>query len=249
MDNTNNIITDQPVVNITIPTDSPGVTTSQNTEPQPEATPETISPSSPQDVDKLIIVQCPVHGDNKTAECPDCRPYKEEIKSHAHRWIKDSDNKLYCDCGERVDLQPTPKHAGGRPCSFCQHKEEYLTKAQGYFNSCKKGKDGKPSIPFVEDLAFELSTIDENIVNWANKLKENGEREHPEFFTIYSNVKMLQKVSLKKRALGRFNPVGALSLLRFDHGAMETSKQVHVGDKNEPLVITIVEEVKNVATD
>lgn len=143
---------------------------------------------------------------------------------------------------ELPDMGIQGKHAGGRPCLFCQNSEEYLTKSQMYLDRCQKGKDGKQTIPFIEELAFELNTIDENIVNWANKAQDNGELEHPEFFTIYTTVKMLQKLRLKQRSLGRYNPTGALTLLRFDHGAMETSKQIHAGDANEPLQITIIEE-------
>lgn len=143
---------------------------------------------------------------------------------------------------------PKPKHPGGRPCKFCENSEEYLRKAKEYLARATKGE--KPRTPFIEELALELNTIDENIVNWANKLKEDGTREHEEFFTIYTTVKMVQKLRLKQRALGRFNPTGALAILRFDHGAVETSKQILGSGQNgdQPLEIRIVE-APNVTKD
>jgi hypothetical protein len=111
-------------------------------------------------------------------------------------------------------------------------------------NDAERVVNGRPIIPYVEELAMEMNTIDENIVNWAKKTLENGEPEHPEFLTIYQNVRMIQKLRLKQRALGRYNPVGALTLLRFDHGAVEVNKQVIAGSENEPIQIEIIEEVK-----
>jgi hypothetical protein len=141
--------------------------------------------------------------------------------------------------------QDTNKNGtAGRPCLLCQKKEEFMGKAEAYLERCRKGMNGRPIIPYIEELAMEMNTIDENIVNWAKKTLENGEPEHPEFLTIYQNVRMIQKLRLKQRALGRYNPVGALTLLRFDHGAVEVNKQVIAGSENEPIQIEIIEEVK-----
>jgi len=49
-----------------------------------------------------------------------------------------------------------------------------------------------------------------------------------------------------KRILGRYNPTGAISLLRWHHGMIETQKQILAGEKAEPLEIRIVEDNKQV---
>lgn len=144
--------------------------------------------------------------------------------------------------GHQEHLEMKPKHPGGRPCKFCEHREEYMTKTNAYLEKCKKGVNGKPIIPYIEELALELNTLDTNIVNWVNKMTPENEREHEEFFAAYSTVKMIQKLRLQQRALGRYQPVGAIKLLQFNHGMMETSKQVIAGDANEPLEIIITEE-------
>jgi hypothetical protein len=139
-------------------------------------------------------------------------------------------------------LEPPKKHAGGRPCEYCKNKEIIQAKADAFLAKHKPTEAGKVTIPWVEELAIELDTIDDTVVNWANKITPTGEREHPEFFATYAKVKQIQKLRLQQRALGRYNPMGALKLLQFNHGAIETSKQIIGGAANEPVQVEIIEE-------
>lgn len=141
--------------------------------------------------------------------------------------------------------QDTNKNGtAGRPCEFCKDPEKVMNKVRDYLDRCKKGQGGKPIMPFIEELAIELDVLDATLTNWANKENEQKEPEHPEFLTAYLYVKMFQKLRLQQRALGRYNPTGALSLLKFNHGMMETDKKILAGDRNEPLQIEIIEEAK-----
>ena len=138
--------------------------------------------------------------------------------------------------------QDTNKNGtAGRPCEFCKDAERLLKISRDYFTKCKEPK----LIPFIEEWALELDINDSTLVDWADKKNKKNELEHPEFYTIYIKVKNLQKLRLKQKALGRFNPHGPLTLLRFDHGAMETEKRILVGDKDNPIAnkydITITE--------
>lgn len=181
------------------------------------------------------------NGQNITIEIPDdlVSPLSTPLNEHIHDFRlvdPDDSTKIYCKCGELKE-----KHAGGRPCEFCKDKEAYLVQTNAYIEKCKNNINGKTIIPFIEELALELNTTDTNLVNWSNKKKADGELEHPEFFAAFSLVKMIQKLRLQQRALGRYQSNGALSLLRFNHGMIETSKQIHSGDANERLEIVIVE--------
>lgn len=130
----------------------------------------------------------------------------------------------------------------GRPCELCSNHETIMKKANAYLERCNKGVGGKATMPFIEELAIECGVLDTTIVNWAQKKNEKDEPEHPDFLSAYLYVKMYQKLRLQQRALGRYNPTGALSLLKFNHGMIETEKKILAGDKNEPLQIEIIEE-------
>ncbi len=139
--------------------------------------------------------------------------------------------------------QETNKNGtAGRPCMFCENKEEYLEKTKAYLERVRPSGSVKAIVPWIEELALELDTTDENIVNWAKKKTPDSELEHPEFFTAVAKLKMIQKLRLQQRTLGRYQPMGALKLLQFNHGAVETSKQILAGDQNEPLEIIITEQ-------
>lgn len=131
-----------------------------------------------------------------------------------------------------------------RPCSFCQRKVEVEKKTKEYIDKCR-GKTGeKPTIPFIEEIADILDVDSDTIVNWATKRKEDGELEHEAFFGTYKSLKNHQKLQLLKRTLGRYNPTGAIFQLKVNHGCIETEKHLLAGDKNEPVVIEIIEERK-----
>lgn len=178
----------------------------------------------------------------------------EEQPKHKHNYDTLYDDKgLLCgDClinkrGTFRKEEPKPKHAGGRPCKYCENKEHYLKIATDYINKCKTGE--KPKMPFVEELAMLMDIDDGTLVIWAKKIKADEEDiedeprlEHPEINAVYSMLKTTQKLRLKQRALGRYNAAGPLALLRFDHGAIDTSKQILTGDKSEPLQIEFINE-------
>ncbi len=130
----------------------------------------------------------------------------------------------------------------GRPCKYCENKEEYQKIVDDYIERCRSAKDGKAVMPWIEELALELNTIDETLSEWAKRKITDGSLEHPEFSASYATVKMLQKLRLQQRSIGRYNPAGSLALLRFNHGMMDTSKQILAGDKNEPIQVQIIEE-------
>lgn len=196
MDENAKIITDQPVININIPSDA-----------------ATISPSYP----------------------------------HIHIWHKSAiaENRVECDCGEFFDTLPKPKSNAGHPCEYCKDKEKLQKIAEAYISSFENSD--KPSIPFIEELALKLKKHRETILNWRNKLNDQGKPEHPEFIDTIKRVESFQRLALLKRTLGRFNPTGAIFQLKTNHGFMEADKHILAGDKNEPLQITIVEEDRHVA--
>lgn len=141
-----------------------------------------------------------------------------------------------------IPQQTNKNGKAGRPCEYCKNKEVLQKKADAFVEKAIRGVNGKIIIPWIEDLALELNTIDENIVNWANKKNEDGSYEHPELFTAYKKVNMIQKLRLKQRTTGRYNATGSIFLLKANHGLIETEKQIHAGDSNEPLEIRIVKE-------
>jgi len=145
----------------------------------------------------------------------------------------------------------TQKRAGGRPCEYCKDKDVKQKIAEEYLRQCYHGKPQQ--IPFIEELAILLDCDDETITLWAKKKIKDTENkdiedslEHPEFSAIVTKLKMIQKLLLMKRILGRYNPTGAISLLRWHHGMIETQKQILAGEKAEPLEIRIVEDNKQV---
>ena len=139
--------------------------------------------------------------------------------------------------------QDTNKNGtAGRPCKYCQDKERYQKLVEDYLKQINES--AKPAIPWVEELALLLDIDDETLTNWSNK-KNNDEYEHPELYATFRKLKTTQKFRLKQRALGRFNPHGALYLLNADHKVIQTNKEVLSSEENEPLKIIIVDEKKN----
>ena len=123
-------------------------------------------------------------------------------------------------------------------CKYCTNKEKYQKIADDYLNQIKGSV--KKEVPWIEELALLLDVDDSTLTRWATK-EENGVLEHPELHTAYLSLKSIQKLRLKQRALGRFNPHGALYLLNADHKVIQTTKEVVTGDVNEPMHIIITE--------
>lgn len=133
----------------------------------------------------------------------------------------------------------------GRPCEFCQNKDEVMKITNKYVNQAMEArKTTKPIMPYIEDLALDLKHDDTTLVSWANKTKEDGSLEHPEFLAAYSLLKTCQKLLLLRRTLGRFNAAGAMFQLSRNHNMIEVSKQYQAGVTGEPLKIEIIEERK-----
>jgi hypothetical protein len=132
-----------------------------------------------------------------------------------------------------------PKHPGGRPCEYCARKEEIEKKTAEYLNTCRETKG---SIPFIEEIADKLGNDAETLMNWANKKKTDDSLEHPQFFDAIKKIKNYQRLQLMKRTLGRYNPTGAIFQLKANHGFIETEKQIHAGDKDEPITYRVVED-------
>lgn len=115
----------------------------------------------------------------------------------------------------------------GRPTKY---NAEILKKAQEYVQRCQKEKQ----TPFVEELALILDVNDDTIVEWTGK--------HDAFSATVKQLKMLQRMHLKKGALEkRYQPSIAIFLLKVNHGLDE--KQPEISVKHEPLRIEFVSAV------
>lgn len=135
---------------------------------------------------------------------------------------------------------PKEKHAGGRPCGFCENKDRYLNITIQYIES---GKDEKnPRVLFLNELAMKLDVDRDTITDWKNKKTKDDDLEHPEFYRLIKALEEMQEFRLQQRILGRHNPTGAIFLLKTKHGYIESEKQIIAGDKNEPLQIEIISE-------
>lgn len=134
-----------------------------------------------------------------------------------------------------------PSNAG-RPCEFCANKEELLEKTRKYIES---GKGERPKVLFLNELALILDHHRETIMEWANKKTQNDILEHPEFSDMVKSIEEMQELRLQQRILGRYNPTGAIFLLKTKHGYIETEKKILGGDTKDPLEIIITEAKKN----
>ena len=135
--------------------------------------------------------------------------------------------------------QDTNKNGtAGAPCKYCEKKEYYQKIADDYLLSIKSSV--KKEVPWIEELALFMDIDDETLMIWAKK-KDDEVLEHPELSATISRLKTIQKLRLKQRVMGRFNPHGALYLLNADHKVIQTTKEVVTGDVNEPMHIIITE--------
>lgn len=240
MDENTTITTDQPVVNITIPVDTPGVLSTQTTQTKNEAVTQELSTESKENVDSVITPESSVVQSATLNEielvCLHCQikfMRLEDLQTHVASHPLSSS-----------PIEQKPKHAGGRPCEFCQRKDEMLQITREYINT---GKGDKPRMVFINELAMNLGYYRDIIIEWKKKVKDDGSLEHPEFADMIKELESMQELRLQQRLLGRFNPTGAIFLLKTKHKYIETDKQILAGDKSEPLQITIVEEDRHVA--
>lgn len=137
--------------------------------------------------------------------------------------------------------QDTNKNGtAGRPCKLCENLVSMTKTLSDYLEECQS--ISKPKIPFIEEIALRLKAHRETIMEWA-KNKE----DHPDFSDLIYTAQTLQSLRLQQRVLGRYNPTGAISLLKWHHGMIETEKRILAGDKDAPvkLEIEIIEDKPN----
>lgn len=152
-------------------------------------------------------------------------------------------------------IKSPPVPGAGAKCQYCEHKEKYQSLFEDYYKRCHAKTGDKVAIPFVQEIADILEKDSLTLNRWFNKKikddtgKETEEYEHPEFRELYMRMKNLQELRLLQRTLGRFNPTGAIFQLKTNHGYIETEKKVISGDSNEPLMIEIINEKKEVLAE
>ena len=138
-------------------------------------------------------------------------------------------------------IRPIPQKTNkngivGRPCKCCESKDEVLRITNEYIKECA---DDKSKVPFMEELALKLGTNRESVWEWVKK-----EEDHPEFADAYKVLQTLQSLKLQIRVLGRYNPNGAIYLLKVIHKMIEVSKHIQSGEDDGPIKyeIEIVED-------
>lgn len=128
---------------------------------------------------------------------------------------------------------------GGRPCEYCKNKEKIDAKVKDYI---ARATGEKPQMVYLGEICIMLGIHKETLQDWAHKKNKEGELEHPTFSDLVKNAELIQETRLQQRVLGRYNPTGAIFLLKTKHGYMETDKRVLAGDSNAPVEIIITEE-------
>jgi hypothetical protein len=238
MDNTN-----EPTVTIDIPSD-PNATATMTVNP-PVAQDAVITP------EPLIVESNPQQEVQTVVPVENANP--EAIQSQAVE-ANQPQNPESASTEAKPELSPSnppsvEKNRVGRPCKYCQDKERLQKIVDDYLKLHQEAI--KPTIPWIEELALKLGVDDYTFTLWAKKEKkgektegEEIELEHPELSGAYDILKTLQKLRLKQRSIGRFNPHGSLYLLNADHKVIQTNKNVLANDEKGPLEIIITEEKK-----
>lgn len=126
-------------------------------------------------------------------------------------------------------VESKPKHPGGRPSKY---NERMLKIAQDYLMKCRGDIDGKPRMPFIEELAMLCNVDDKTINTWTE------EENNTEFRATINKLKNLQKLRTIQRGFNAKNPTFAIFMLKANHGMMETEKQVLVADRDVKVSIT-----------
>src|SRR6266702_2564948 len=86
-----------------------------------------------------------------------------------------------------------PKHAGGRPCGFCERKEEILKLTRSYLDS---GKGDKPRMLYLNELAMNLGVYRDIVLDWKDKRTIDDALEHPEFHRMVKELESMQEFRL-----------------------------------------------------
>lgn len=133
--------------------------------------------------------------------------------------------------GNPATLQP-------KECFYCKDKERILKKVE-LFNLWTRGKvDKKLHMPYIQVLCDEdyLDVPYETFHNW---LKEDSEHNQEFHATLIQTIKKLyyrKEFMLLNRTLSDKTPVGSIFQLKANHGFIETEKQIHAGDKENPVL-------------
>ena len=109
-----------------------------------------------------------------------------------------------------------------------------VDKVLEYYEECLSNTE---AIPFIEELALQkLGVDDETVWKWGKR--------YPRMNNALKKVKKLQRMRLEQIALSKLkgNPIGAIFLLKTNHGYVETEKKQLVGTDNEPLMIKVIAE-------
>jgi hypothetical protein len=100
----------------------------------------------------------------------------------------------------------------GQPTKYNEAMQKI---ADDYLAQCRNANP--PQIPFMEELALLCDVDDDTINEWT--------KVFPVFSATIKKIKGLQRLRLQQRSLGRVNPVGAIFLLKANHGMKETIVQ------------------------
>jgi hypothetical protein len=119
------------------------------------------------------------------------------------------------------------KHPGGRPSKY---NAEMLAKANAYLAKCNGEVDGKPRMPFIEELAVICKVDDDTIYGWAEANKE--------FSVTIKNLKTLQKLRTVQRGFNAKNPTFAIFMLKANHGMIEAGRDDASKDREVKVSIT-----------
>lgn len=137
---------------------------------------------------------------------------------------------VHCEQAQPLEGEIIEKHAGGRPTKF---NDEILTKTRSYYQRHVNPKDGKVTIPYVQELAIILDISRETMNQWEENI--------PEFSDTIKRIKNLQELRLLQRTLSK-NPTGAIFQLKANHGMMETDKQILQGSPQNPINLSITDD-------
>lgn len=91
-------------------------------------------------------------------------------------------------------------------------------------------------LPTMEGFALHIGVNTDTIQEWQKK--------HPEFSVSIKRLMHIQKHRLVNDGLyggKEVNSTMAIFLLKANHGLIETEKQIHIGDKDNPLTVEYIE--------
>lgn len=133
----------------------------------------------------------------------------------------------------------------GKPCQYCEHKEEIDRKIELY-SQWTLGNVGPNKIyqfPMLEELCDEeyLDIHTDTMTDWTHS--EHSLANHSELILAIRQLLMRQKKYLLKHTMTASQVTGAIFQLKANHGMIETEKKILAGTgPQEKLVIEIVEE-------